>query len=235
MERCVTGINGLDRVLGGGIPLTNLVLVKGGCGTGKTTLALEFLIRGAANGEKGFLVSTAESRDKLMSSVPRFEFFREEYIEDGTLQIVDLSEMLDEVEKFEDPLEEESFSRLCDALESKIEAEEFDRFALDSLTPLRYEVDSPRLIHHLLRRLSRILHINSCTGMLVSEEGTMSEIESIASDGVISMSNIDRNGDLLRTLQIVKMKGTDHSRGKYVMDLTSRGVLITPMLKEGLR
>lgn len=70
MERCVTGIEGLDRILGGGVPLTNLVLVKGGCGTGKTTLATEFLIRGAARGERGFLVSTAESKDSLLSSIP---------------------------------------------------------------------------------------------------------------------------------------------------------------------
>lgn len=148
---------------------------------------------------------------------------------------MDLSDMLDEVDSFEDSLEEKSFSRLCDALESRMEEEGFDRFVLDSLTPLRYEVDSPRLVHHMLRRLSRMLHITSCTGMMVSEGGSMSEIESIASDGVISMSNVDRNGDLLRTMQIIKMKGTHHSRGRYVMDLTSRGVLITPMLKEGLR
>ena len=45
-DRCVTGIHGLDEILRGGIPYGSTVLAAGSCGCGKTTLGLEFLVRG---------------------------------------------------------------------------------------------------------------------------------------------------------------------------------------------
>ena len=50
-DRCVTGIHGLDEILRGGIPYGSTVLASGTCGSGKTTLAMEFLVRGALAGE----------------------------------------------------------------------------------------------------------------------------------------------------------------------------------------
>ena len=47
------------------------------------------------------------------------------------------------------------------------------------------------------------------------------------------MGNMERRGDLLRTLQVVKMRGTQHSRTKYVLSLTPVGVLLVPLLKGG--
>ena len=52
-ERLSTGISGLDNVLCGGLDAERLYLVEGEPGTGKTTLALQFLLEGARNGEKG--------------------------------------------------------------------------------------------------------------------------------------------------------------------------------------
>lgn len=234
-DRCVTGIRGLDRILGGGFPLANLILVKGECGTGKTTLALEFLVRGVEAGERGLLVSTVEWDRKLLSNVPRFEFLREDYLEGGQLEIVELTELLESAGLMDRAIREEEVMQLCDSLEKKIAEGGFRRFVMDSLTPLHYEVGNERIVHHMLRRLSQILYRNACTGVLVSEEGPLCKIEGIVADGVIEMGNMDRSGDLLRTLQIVKMKGTEHSRGKYVIDLTSMGVLVTPLLKGGGR
>ena len=48
------------------------------------------------------------------------------------------------------------------------------------------------------------------------------------------MGDIDRMGHLLRFLQVVKMRGTDHSRAKYALELTPMGVMMTPMLKWGV-
>jgi circadian clock protein KaiC len=60
-----TGIEGLDEVLGGGLPRERLYLVEGDPGTGKTTLALGFLLHGARLGERGFYVTLSESRVEL--------------------------------------------------------------------------------------------------------------------------------------------------------------------------
>ena len=50
-DRCVTGVHGLDEILRGGIPYGSTVLAAGTCGSGKTTLGMEFLVRGANAGE----------------------------------------------------------------------------------------------------------------------------------------------------------------------------------------
>jgi circadian clock protein KaiC len=58
-------------------------------------------------------------------------------------------------------------------------------------------------------------------------------VEEAIADGIILMGNLERQGDLLRTIQVIKMRGTTHSRAKYVLDLTPIGVLIAPLLKSG--
>lgn len=59
------GVPGLDGILGGGLPTNHLYLLDGEPGTGKTTLALQFLIEGAKNGERGLYVTLSESSAEL--------------------------------------------------------------------------------------------------------------------------------------------------------------------------
>ena len=64
--RASTGIVGLDEILGGGLPTNHLYLIDGEPGTGKTTLALQFLLAGADRGERGLYVTLSESRAELV-------------------------------------------------------------------------------------------------------------------------------------------------------------------------
>src|SRR5207247_11429214 len=88
-------------------------------------------------------------------------------------------------------------------------------------------------------RLGTGLSATGCTTSLVSEMRSAEEgypqwgVEEALADGVIVTGNLERRSDLLRTLQIVKMRGTTHSRAKYVLDLTTSGVLLVPLLKGG--
>ncbi|MFP4545750.1 MAG: RAD55 family ATPase [Methanomassiliicoccales archaeon] len=233
-ERCVTGIEGLDRILGGGLPCSSVNLVLGECGTGKTSLALEFLVRGAERGEKGLLVNTVEPFDKMVSNIPRFDFVEGDHFEEGSIVSLQLPDILESAGMMERTQPEKGIRELCDQVEEKIAERGVKRFVIDSLTPLHFEIGDERLVHHLLRKLSQILYENDCTGLLVSDSGPLSEIGRIIADGVLLMGNHDRNGDLLRTLQVIKMKGTEHSRSKYVIDLTTEGLLVTPLLKGGV-
>jgi circadian clock protein KaiC len=60
-----TGIAGLDNILGGGLPRERLYLIAGDPGSGKTTLALQFLLEGRDRGEKGIYVTLSETREEL--------------------------------------------------------------------------------------------------------------------------------------------------------------------------
>src|SRR5437764_2462205 len=63
--RCRTGISGLDDVLNGGLPTRRMYLIQGSPGSGKTTLALQFLNEGARNGERVLYISLSETRDEI--------------------------------------------------------------------------------------------------------------------------------------------------------------------------
>src|SRR4051794_17045593 len=65
-SRASTGISGLDDILAGGWPRNHLFLVEGHPGTGKTTLALQFLLAGHAKGEKGLYVTLSESKNEIV-------------------------------------------------------------------------------------------------------------------------------------------------------------------------
>ena len=65
LERVSTGIDGLDNILGGGLDPDRLYVVEGKPGTGKTTLALQFLLDGALEGEKGLYITLSETETEL--------------------------------------------------------------------------------------------------------------------------------------------------------------------------
>lgn len=67
MTRIKTGITGLDEIIGGGLPAHRLYLVQGEPGTGKTTLALQFLLEGVKKGEKSLYITFSETKDELIS------------------------------------------------------------------------------------------------------------------------------------------------------------------------
>ena len=74
-DRCVTGVHGLDEILRGGIPFGSTVLASGTCGSGKTTLGLEFLVRGALAGEACAHFTATEPSVKVLENVRQFPFF----------------------------------------------------------------------------------------------------------------------------------------------------------------
>src|SRR5271157_3465734 len=75
LPKCPTGIQGLDEITGGGLPRGRPTLVCGGAGCGKTLLAAEFLVRGAARfGEPGVFMSFEETEAELKANVASLGF-----------------------------------------------------------------------------------------------------------------------------------------------------------------
>jgi len=237
LPRCATGIEGLDNILEGGIPLGNLVLVSGSVGTGKTTLCLEFLVRGAERGEPSLFISVTESSGKLIQNLSTFDFFRPELVAGGSLVFVDLPVIYRKLGLEHDELSPEEVDILLRTIEGLVRSLGVRRLVLDSLTSLCYRIRGDEQIRDFLLRLGGMLNEVGCTSLLVSEIGPQAGrysahgVEEAIVDGVILLWNNRRMGDILRVLQIVKMRGTSHSRTQYVIELTPIGLLMAPHLK----
>lgn len=236
-DRCVTGIDGLDNILHGGIPKGSMVLLAGAVGTGKTTLSLEFLVRGAEAGERSLFLSVTESSAKLSENLSAFEFFRRDLIEKGSLVIVDLPEMYARLGLDHEELTVEEIGLLTRSILGLVAETRAQRVVLDSLTSVGYRIRREERIRDFMLTLGQGLNRLGCTTLLVSEvassEGRFSAhgVEEAIVDGVILLGNASRRGDILRVLQVVKMRGTSHSRAQYVMELTPIGLLMAPHLK----
>lgn len=75
MGRISTGVEGLDEMLQGGLIPGRTYLVKGGPGSGKTTLGVQFIMEGVKNGEKCLYMTLEESPKSLKENVAKFGFY----------------------------------------------------------------------------------------------------------------------------------------------------------------
>ena len=238
-DRCRTGIDAIDHILSGGIPRGNTVLVSGSVGTGKTSICVEFLIRGALEDETSLYLSVTEPTDKLLQNMIPYDFFDGKLLKQGTLQFIDLPRLYEKLGIDKDELGFEEARLLVDTIVNLAEEQHIRRLVLDSVTSVAYRLKEQERIRDFLLRLGQGLSALNTTSLLVSEVGAAGDsysrwgVEEAIADGVILTGNLERRGDLLRTLQVVKMRGTQHSRAKYVLDLTTSGVLLVPLLKGG--
>jgi KaiC/GvpD/RAD55 family RecA-like ATPase len=91
-EHVPSGIPGLDELLGGGYPRGRVILITGGPGSGKTMMAMQFLLDGVERfDERGVFVSLEESRFHLLNEMANFDWDLEKYEKKNQLAIVDAS------------------------------------------------------------------------------------------------------------------------------------------------
>jgi len=232
-EKIRTGIEGLDNLLDGGLPKAHCILLAGSCGTGKTILCQQFLFTGAREyNDSGVYISLSESRDKMVGYLEQFEFFDRAYIDSRLIRIVDITQD-PRLMNFQ-PL---SARTILDIIVSVIRENNAKRVVIDSLTAICTALGDDADIRGFIFELGLQLQFLNCTTILISEVPPMSfqysvyGIEEFITDGVILMRELENKGDLLRTLQVVKMRGAGHSRSRSILEISTKGVELKPMFE----
>ncbi len=246
-DRCVTGVHGLDEILRGGIPYGSTLLVGGTCGSGKTTLAMEFVVNGAAMGEATAYFAATEPSVKLLENVRQFSFFDMDMVDKGLLNVFDMDVTYSWLGLTKATFTMDDVNALVKAITDIVNTIGVTRLVIDSVTTLCYKIPNDQLIRDFLFTLGKTLATQGCTTMLIAEITSVGVsqgggrslwssfgVEEAILDGIMVLGDIDRRGHLLRYLQVIKMRGTDHSRAKYAVELTPDGVMLTPMLKWGV-
>lgn len=232
VRKIKTGIEGLDSLLGGGIPQGHSVLLAGSCGTGKTILSQEFLFTGAKEGENGIYITLSESRDKMIRNMEEFNFFDTDIVESNKIKIVDMTQDARLMN-----LEPLTVNGIMNMITSIIRDSKAERVVIDSITAICNILSDDKSIRELLFELGLQLQYLDCTTIFISEIPPMKfqysvfGIEEFISDGVILLSEFEDKGDLIRTLQVVKMRGVGHARNRQIMQITKEGIELKPMFE----
>ena len=237
-RRCKTGIEELDIQLGGGIPVGSTVLIVGSSGSGKTTLCMQYLINGANQGERGVFFTITEPLFKLTKNMEGFGFYNKNLIESGMVNLIDLRIISERLGLDTEKYTVEDASALLDILRDIADELNVKRLIIDSITALCYRLQTKEMIRDFIFKLGSSLAAMKCTTLLTSEVPPMTfqysqyGIEEFISDGIIFLGDYERKGDLLRTFQIVKMRGAAHSRSKSAMSISAKnGIELVPLLK----
>ncbi len=224
-KRSVSGIHGLDTALGGGFPCGRTTIVVGGPGAGKTILAAEYLLQGAAQfGEPGLLVSFEESSDAIASNLRSLRLPFDEVF-GSKLLIIDGRMPLDTVETGSFDL-----SGLIAVISAQMTKFGLRRIVLDGIDALfaysgsaghnRREVQ--RLLEWLsMSGLTAIVTVKSSPAVLVPASVDFLEY---FSDGVIHLDYRVTGNVLSRKLVIVKLRGCGYMSGEHGFILSERGL-----------
>jgi circadian clock protein KaiC len=204
-----TGIKGLDEVLFGGIPRGNVILVTGTAGTGKTTLGVEFVYRGARQfNEPGVIVLFEVAPDKLIRDAALFGWDLRELERNGRLKMIFTTRQL-----FQQGLQQADSPLLAEAAEIGAR-----RIFVDGLVrlPEPNGVDSRDAFH----LLAEGLHRENLTAMLALEStfgdpAAARAPEEFVADTIVRLSIEPVQRAVLRSLEVVKSRGHEYALGRH--------------------
>lgn len=224
--RVLTGVRGLDEVIDGGLIPQRAYLVRGGPGSGKTTLGLHFLTDGTARGEQSLFITLGEPEDELRANAEALGF------DLGHVHFLDLSPnaaFFTEIQTYDifSPAEVEREPVTQQILE-QIERIRPQRVFVDAMTQFRYLSTDAFQFRKQVLSLLRFLVEQGATILFTSEGSSSAPDDDLQfmADGVINLQSSGGN----RTISVSKLRGSDYRSGAHSMRLTERGMEVFPRL-----
>jgi circadian clock protein KaiC len=230
-DRCPSGVEGLDDILAGGLARDCFYLIQGDPGSGKTTLALQFLLEGLRRGEPAFYVTLSETRAELLKvaqshgwsldKIPLMELSAIEQLLRPEAQTTVFHPSEVELNKISKLLIDEAEK----ARPRRVVFDSLSEFRLIAETPLRYRRELLNLKQHFARLKSTVLLLDDKSGA-----GVDPHILSL-SHGVIEMEQLSPDyGISRRRLRVLKLRGIKFREGYHDYMIETGGLRTFPRL-----
>ena len=225
-ERAASSIEGLDFVLGGGFPIDRLYLIEGDPGTGKTTLALQFLLEGVRRGEGALYVTLSETEQEIravaeshgwsLDGITIYELGSDQSLQAGGQYTafhpseVELDDTMNTV-----------FQLFDRVRPRRVVFDSLSEMRLLARDPLRYRRQVLALKQFFIGRRSTVLLLDDRT----SESGD-SQLQSLA-NGVIRLEQLaPEYGNARRRLRVIKMRGVSARGGYHDFTIATGGLQV---------
>lgn len=223
-ERVSSGIRGLDEMLGGGFPQGHIIAAIGDSGTGKTTLALHYILDGLLKGEPGIYITIEEDKDSIICAGNAFGWDLQKYINDNKLAILklDLSDI------------KTTARRVKSELPGFISSFGAKRLVIDSITLFSMMFDDAVERRIRLFGLNKAIRKAGITALYTAEVDTDNRhhskdgIVEYSADGVIFLQANETERNIKLIMRIIKMRKIQHDRLYRPYEITGKGIVVYP-------
>ena len=217
-ERTHAGIPGMDELIDGGIPTGNLVVLAGDPGSGKTCFCLQFLYQGVIKyNEPGIFISLEESEEEIFKNAAEFGW--------------DLRKPLTEKKLIIETVELYDFDKLKNLIEDSIMAIKAKRLVIDPGVIFRLYFDRELDARKRILSLGKMLKKIGCTTIITNEiqldkTRSLFGLEEYVADGVILLYHAKIENRFVRSIGILKMRGTKISEKLHPIVIGEKGLTI---------
>jgi circadian clock protein KaiC len=222
IDRVESGIAGLDSMINGGFPKNSSIILRGGSGTGKTILCLQYLYHGAEQyDEPGVFISFAESRKCIHEHARRFGWDLEKLEKKNKLAIIRYEPH--EVMKVMD----EGGGSIRDTVESI----GTKRLVIDSISAYEMLFERSYKANESMLNLFELLRGWNTTTMVTAESPITPTMESrdrngFLSDGILNMYYLRQGARRVRAVEVIKMRDTAHTDQVRKFTIGRNGITI---------
>jgi circadian clock protein KaiC len=234
VRRLPTGVAGLDSIIGGGLPANRLYLIQGDPGTGKTTLAMQFLLDGVAKGERGMYVALSETREELVTVAASHGW---------RLDGIHIFEMQPSEDTLGGEQEYTTFhpseielSQTVQTLISELERVSPTRVAIDSLSEMRLLARDPFRYRRQMLALKEFLVKRNCTILVLDDPASKvgdHQFQTLAHGVILLEREAPEYGRERRRLHVIKLRGVDFDGGYHDFQIRRGGLQVFPRVPPG--
>jgi len=222
-KRVSTGIPGMDPLINGGFKRKSINLVAGGAGSGKTILALQFLLEGIKKGESGIYITFEERRDKTYEDMLGFGWDLEKYEKEG--RFIYLEYTPEQVKKI--------LIEGGGMIENIIEKTKATRIVIDSITSFSLLYEDELTKKEAALALFDLINEWNCTAILTSQDEerngtTISAALEFEVDSIIILYHSKVDGHRERAIEVLKMRGTKIPERAFSLVIDKNGIEINP-------
>jgi circadian clock protein KaiC len=222
IERITSGIPNLNPLIEGGFENRSTNLIVGNSGSGKSIFATQFAVGGMDQGEKCLYVTFEENKDEFYANMLNFGWDLEDYERRGLFTFLEYTPL-----KVKMMLEEGGGD-----IESIILKEKISRVVIDSITSFALLFEDELSKREAAMTLFNMIRRWNCTSLLTLEEEpntkekTGSKSLEFEVDSIVLIYYVRNKTQRERYLEILKMRGTNHSHHIYRFDVTKSGIAI---------
>ena len=211
------GARGIEQILSEGVLEGSVILVAGEVGTGKTLLGFHFIHEGTTKGEKSLIISLNEDLATLNRNARHFGFEFKSMEDKGLVEILYTSVI--------DLVPDEDLKKIEEALEG------VNRVVIDGVSCYQSAFSTAREYKNFLQTFISLCKSKGITSVFTTDtnlgEYYPSDIAPMM-DGIIILSSAEEMGVRRRYIEVIKMRGSAHATGKKLMDITEKGLEVSP-------